>query len=277
MKIRPMSDLHLHYESGWERFQLSRVDADVIVLAGNIEFGNRGLLWAQKTFAETPVIYVLGNHEHYFHAVPELANQLREEALGTNIHVLENDAIVIDGVRFLGCTLWTDYQILGQEFVEEGREWSADAARKYWIEATSHASQKFNDYKLIKYRGFEGDDGYEYHFQPYDACELHKDSKQWLAGQLQDDTYPTVVVTHHLPSIRSLPEDKRRSLDAPFYASALDELVASSGAALWIHGHQRHAVQYEIGETTVYCNPRGSDHSKNAPQNGFCESAVLEI
>lgn len=41
------------------------------------------------------------------------------------------------------------------------------------------------------------------------------------------------------------------------YASALDGVVASSGAAYWIHGHTHYNVRYRHGETCVLSNQRG--------------------
>ena len=80
-------------------------DADVVVLAGDIHLGREGRIWARNQFFAKPVIYVLGNHEFYRHSLPELTETLKRETEGSNIHLLENGAVEINGYTFLGCTL----------------------------------------------------------------------------------------------------------------------------------------------------------------------------
>ena len=69
---------------------------------------------------------------------------------------------------------------------------------------------------------------------------------------------PVVVVTHHAPSALSLGHDLQfQDAVRAAYASNLEELVAGSGAALWVHGHIHRAADYSVGGTRVICNPRG--------------------
>ena len=70
-----------------------------------------GLRWAEARFLDKPVIYVPGNHEFYHHDIA-LIDELKTEASG-NIHVLNDDQVVIDGVRFMGSILWTDFALFG--------------------------------------------------------------------------------------------------------------------------------------------------------------------
>jgi hypothetical protein len=71
-----------------------------------------GLLWAECRFPDRPVIYVPGNHEFY-HRDIALIDELKIQA-PDHIHVLNNDQVIIDGVRFLGCILWTDFALFGE-------------------------------------------------------------------------------------------------------------------------------------------------------------------
>src|ERR1035437_9712065 len=107
MKIRQLSDIHL--ETG--PFTYEDQGEDVVVLAGDIDVGTAGIEWA-KTIPK-PVIYVSGNHEHWGQDIYENLVAMRLAAKGSNVHFLENDEVnlTINGetVRFLGCTLWTDY------------------------------------------------------------------------------------------------------------------------------------------------------------------------
>ncbi|MEM9690500.1 MAG: metallophosphoesterase, partial [Pseudomonadota bacterium] len=109
MKLHILSDIHVEFEA----FVPPATDADVIVLAGDIHVGRKGLDWALEQFPDKPVIYVLGNHEYYGKAVPKLTNELQKIAANTNVHLLERSSVEIDGVTFLGSTLWTDFELFG--------------------------------------------------------------------------------------------------------------------------------------------------------------------
>ena len=110
MKIQVMSDLHLEFGA----FDIPATDADVIVLAGDIHVGVKAIDWIKKQ-SDKPVIFVLGNHEYYGQKFPDLQEKISEECEDTNIHFLENDSVTIDGVRFLGSTLWTDFKLLDSQ------------------------------------------------------------------------------------------------------------------------------------------------------------------
>lgn len=89
MKIHLLADLHLEFAP------VVIPDADVIVLAGDIDIGVRGIEWALYHFTDRPVIYVLGNHEFYRHDILELKQTINRMAEGTNVRVLENTAVEI--------------------------------------------------------------------------------------------------------------------------------------------------------------------------------------
>jgi len=231
MRISVLSDLHLEFAP----YSPAAVKADAIVLAGDIHVGVKGIQWAQSTFGDTPVIYVAGNHEYYRQSYPNHLKSMRDAAKGTNVRFLENDATEIDGVVFLGCTLWTDFKLFGDSVI-----------------AMSEAEAQMNDYRLIhvtpEYRKL----------RPTDTLTMHDKSVDWLkrtAFQHQDK--PLVVVTHHAPSMLSVQERYKADVVSAAFASPLDELVASSRAKLWLHGHVHDAARYTIGETQVVCNPRG--------------------
>jgi len=85
---------------------------------------------------------------------------------------------------------------------------------------------------------------------------------------------PTVVVTHHAPSARSLQPDFQSDLLSAAYASHLDEFVSTCGAALWVHGHTHWSVDYRIGNTRVLANQRGYP---DAAPNGFDPALVVTV
>ena len=112
MKLFYASDLHIEFEDNCKTLRFAGLDADVAILAGDIGAGIGGIQWAAEVF-EIPVIYVLGNHEFYHHDYHQLRLDARKSAEALGVHLLDEDVLEIDGVRFAGCTLWTDYQANG--------------------------------------------------------------------------------------------------------------------------------------------------------------------
>ena len=70
--------------------------------------------WAKENFKGPEVVYVLGNHEYYGKSLPKLTNLIKAAAWGSNVHVLDDGKFVMDNIIFLGCTLWTDFKLLGE-------------------------------------------------------------------------------------------------------------------------------------------------------------------
>lgn len=249
MKLLILSDLHLEFDA----FDVPEHDADVVVLAGDIHHRCKGLGWAREAFGQTPVIYVPGNHEFYGASTPRLLGRLRRAAAGSQVHVLHDEAVTLDGVRFLGCTLWTDFAL--QNHQPKGQ---------YSMQI---CGQLMNDYRCIRLSPGQRQ------LQPADTRAIHSRSVGWLQKQLPADG-PTVIVTHHGPSVQSVPAELQDDLIACAFASALDDLVKTSGATLWIHGHLHRSISYRLGDTEVVCNARGYP---NEPANGFDPGLVLEI
>lgn len=229
MKIGILSDLHLP-SSGARPWPAQA--GDVVVLAGDISVGTSGVAWARRVFT-CPVIYVPGNHEYYGQNMDALDGELQAYCRGSNIHVLNNATTVIGGVRFIGCTLWTDFALYGM------------------IGESAHlAANGLNDYRVIGKQGGA--------LMPADTRTLHLISRAYLERTLSEFfEEPTVVVTHHAPSGRSVASRFKGDPLNPAFASDLETLVAASGAALWIHGHVHDSFDYVIGQTRVVCNPAG--------------------
>ena len=107
MRIHPLSDLHNEFAP----FTPEVRDADVVILAGDIDLGVRGIEWARQAF-DCPVLYVPGNHEFYRGHLAKTLQAMRA-AGDERVHVLDRDEVVIGGVRFLGATMWTDFAATG--------------------------------------------------------------------------------------------------------------------------------------------------------------------
>ncbi len=101
MKLHILSDLHRDLAGD---FAVPATDADLVILAGDIDGGLESLRWATRAF-DVPTILVLGNHETAPGNTPRLT-AFRQQAEGTKVRVLENAVYRQNGIRFLGCTLW---------------------------------------------------------------------------------------------------------------------------------------------------------------------------
>ena len=238
MRIWIFSGLHIE-QSRWD-IPDPAPEYDVLIAAGDIHDPlSAGVRWLAERAGGRPVIYVPGNHEWYAHRQPFTVSDeaKRGQALADRlgIHLLQDREIVIEGVRFLGSTLWTDYAIYGNP-----------------VAAMRHAQNEMNDHRVI----FPTVAGKP--LTPEDALSWHKQSLFWLGEALRVPCDSrTVVVTHHLPHPKSIHPRFARDPLNPAFCSDLSGLVESSGAVLWVHGHTHESCDYRAGETRVVCNPKG--------------------
>jgi predicted phosphodiesterase len=234
MKIQLASDLHLEFLRNLdpnERLIEPAEDADILVLSGDIASGSKAL----SLFKDwpTPVIFVAGNHEYYGRGIEETQKAMRDGAEAAGIHYLENQNVIIGGVRFLGATLWTDYRL--------NKEMTQSLQMKY-------AGDCLNDHRSIYYKNEI--------FTTRDALDIHEVSRAWLKDELAKPFEgKTVVVTHHGPHpLSTHPRYVNEPLNAAF-VSDLSELL--EGADLWLHGHVHDSFSYQIGRCRVVANPAG--------------------
>ena len=278
MKILVLSDLHTEYATFLVDPNILQ-QADVVVLAGDIGSGINGecIYWARQTFGDLPIVFVPGNHEYYTRD-PEMTmsviNQhMKDAALETGVHLLRHhtsgDACIIDGVRFIGDTLWTDYALFGKDKVD----------------AAMAATQRvIADYRFIRMTpDLEDGTSGSGLLTPLMSTIMHRDAVQWLETELtmaapNKKFNQTVVATHMFPSMRSCAAPHRKNLISAGFGSNLDRLLnlygdskGTRGATLWLHGHTHTSMSYATGSnldsahnahtskgsTWVVCNPRG--------------------
>lgn len=285
MKIQIMSDLHLEFR---DPMWFSNDDADVLILGGDIFVADyfrrnprRGLV-ADKNVNDlnevmiTPqgyakdvekwrmflkhcsdnwknVIYLMGNHEHYKGRWERTGNIMREEIQHyPNIHFLDKDKIVIDGITFLGASLWTDMK-RGDPLV------------------MASAKEFMNDYKAI---GHLTDDCQWRKLQPKVTYLENIQTVAWLKNRVKEDG-EYVICTHHAPSWQSIHENYiREPISNYYFTNNLDDLIFDNPKIkLWTHGHVHNSWDYKIGETRVICNPLGYPGERT----GFDPNLVVEI
>lgn len=247
MKIAYCSDLHI--EAGVIELKNTE-DAKVLILAGDIctvtdlddfqEEGFVGFFRSQRIHSffknccdefET-VIYVMGNHEHYHYGFNLTHNTLKEKlSYFPNLHILEREALTIDGVTFICGTLWSDMN-------------KEDKDTKEYIKT------RMNDFRVIYKNSVK--------FTPDDAILEHRKMLKFI-WDIVDGSDEYVVVGHHSPSFKSVSKEFEDDvLMNGGYHSNLDEFITNRPQIkLWIHGHTHSRHDYMIGETRVVCNPRG--------------------
>lgn len=253
MKLHVLSDLHLSVAP----LAHPQTDADLVILAGDIARPDAAIAWAQGF--DKPVLYVPGNHEFYGSSLAETLARLRSLSSGTSIRVLDRDEVLIDGVRFLGTTLWTDFQL------------DADADARELAVRTS--LRLVRDFSRIRIR--EADPEL---FTPAHSAALFARNTAWLDARLREPfAGPTVVITHHAISPRSIhPRFADSPINASFVSNA-EQLLDGRRAALWIHGHTHDSFDYRVNGTRVVCNPRGYSENGVNENSLFDPQRVVEV
>ena len=230
MKVLVLSDLHVEF-SPFVPDQAATAAADVVVLAGDIHNGAQAPAWARQMFPDKPVVLIAGNHELYDGDWERTLEDIQESALRHQVHFLENDSVLIDGVQFLGATLWTDFAYFGLHMIEP---------------AMTEAGHYMADYRAIQ------------GCTPLGTVDRHVESRKWLERELAmpGAVLNRVVVTHHYPRKESTAAQYKNDLCTAAFGSRLPADLLE-GAGLWIHGHTHSSAAYRVGKCRVVCNPRG--------------------
>jgi predicted phosphodiesterase len=276
MRLLILSDLHL--EHGVQLTLPVGLEYDVVVLAGDINSpGQRAVHWAQRdsTFAGKPVIFVPGNHEFYGREMAAEHAEMRRAALGSNVHVLDRGEAIIDGVRFLGCMLWTDFQLPIRQ---------ADGSRIVNVDrALSAANQWMTDFSVIELSATVKSQHRERQLRRLlraeDTLAMHWwVDRDWLRRALAT-AYdgPTVVVTHHAPACGSVAERYVTDwLTAAFVSDLPDPFF--DVPAVWVHGHTHSPFDYRRGLCRIIGNPRGYHLSGSSFENAqFDAGLVIDV
>lgn len=239
MKLQLASDIHLHLN---KTFDFESYDSDILVLAGDIWSGTRGIEFAES-LAERhgkPVIYLAGNHEYYGHNYNQLQESLRLRAKNSqNVFFLNNDVFYYEDVRFIGTTLWTDYKL-------DGRYKQADVMLI--------VENVLSDHRYIKF----GTDGF---FTTKHALMLHNAARNFLQVELDKPwDGKTVVITHHAPSLKCAHPDYQLDQMAGAFISDCEALVHK--ADVWLFGHTHANVDFQIGKCRVVSNQVGYEREE---------------
>lgn len=263
MLVRPFSDIHAEF---WPPNKNIRILGTVVpplttdketvaLIAGDLGLAHRQETWlkALSIFAKQflAVVYVEGNHFFYhndfFGRIHELKKKL---SLPQNVYFLENESVVINGIIFIGATLWTDFQ--GKDFFK-----------------MQHARKNMNDFVVIKKPNGQ-------RLLPEDTVDLFYESRNYIFDAIRNaGARKTVVVTHHGISPLSIHERFRGdSLNCAFMTDLSNEII-DHGPDLWVHGHTHNSFDYTLGKTRVIVNPYGYKDVEVNPQ--YDKNLVMEL
>jgi Icc-related predicted phosphoesterase len=254
VKIQIFSDLHVDVRPIKPITIMDGID--LVIVAGDTCEGALHAFEHLRRIVPThiPIVMVLGNHEYYRRFIPDELALARSHAPAFNIHVLEDDEIVLGGVRFVGATLWTDYKIFGE---------SNQAA------VMNACATGMNDHRLIGWQKKPW-----LRFRPQEAALLHHQSRTYLKDALtRPFNGPSVMVTHtavHWSSV--LPRFATDPITGAF-VSNLEELILTTKPALAVHGHVHNSCDYRVGQTRIVCNP----HGYGSENPGFDGALVVRV
>jgi Icc-related predicted phosphoesterase len=244
MKLHVLSDLHLEFFP----ITLPKVERDVLILAGDIHIGLKALPFIEKECKKGPVIYILGNHEYYHNDFRPTLEKWRHIKI-ENFYFLENSEIELNGFHFFGTTLWTDMNNGNEDSIVE-------------------AMISMSDYNVIQ----NGESA----LTAYDTIDRFHESlglmKQFLQ---QHDPKKSVIITHHLPSEKSIASQFTGDPLNYAFMTNLDPFIQKTQPILWIHGHTHFSFDYYIGATRIVCNPRG--YATSEPNVYFKNDLIIEF
>lgn len=259
MRFALYSDLHLEIKA-WAPPVL---DVDVVILAGDIGSHTHGLTWAAARFQQ-PVIYVAGNHEYYDAHLGMLAELQQPAWEHAGIYFLEKSRFELNGVRFLGCTLWSGFDLYG-----------ADKTEAYM----AVAKRGINDYWMIHARGGK-------RLEPRDTLKLHRTAVRWLDAELAKPfTGKTVVITHFAPHRDCVAPQYEKSDVSPYFVTDLSRLMEKHQIDVWCHGHTHTNTDFWVpwkkdpwgaeGSCRVISNQLG--YPREQADIGFRPDLVIEL
>ena len=243
MKIQLLSDLHLEVHPQF--VPEPAPDADLLVLAGDIgSYQNDSQVTGDNFGLErfsplpqwggwpTPVVFVPGNHEYDMQDFDAAHDRLRRTCDRLGLLWLERETLVLDRVRFVGTTLWSDFDALADH------EQCTDLTRRLRLRQKAFRAANFYLAKTGTTRA-----GTPWLAEPMREQALV--CMAWLEDALaRPFDGPTVAITHFAPSLRSADPRYGLAPGTAGFCNALDHLLPR--ATLWLHGHLHAPSDYTV-------------------------------
>ena len=241
IKLGVVSDLHSEFWDANDRATIMEVvrrrliDADLVLMPGDLGSGRGGLDTARALFADRPVVCVAGNHEFYNADYDTVLGDLHGAA-DDQVQFLHNSIaefkLADTPVRVLGTTLWTDFDLYGN------------------VPLALLDARALSDFQFIRHRGRP--------LTPSDTLIWHREQRGWLLNAL-DSKFDglTIVMTHHAPVSFAISPKYQDDRLSPCFASRMESLLVRQDVALVVWGHTHHCVQRTIESTRFISNQTG--------------------
>ncbi|HSC76484.1 MAG TPA: metallophosphoesterase [Pseudomonadales bacterium] len=245
MRIFAASDLHFEFHQNIEWLPpLPDADTfDVLILAGDIGAGaylGSALRRLRYKYPDKPIIFTAGNHEHYG---KNINRDIMARIDVPDVYYLENNRVDILGFHFIGSTLWTGFDCLGEEFRAE---------------AMKLASKCVADFIDIRTEELSETNGVPQFITPDQMAALYHQARAWLIGELQTvDPRKTIVVTHFPPSRQYRHKDIAEDLISAYFQSNCEDLIETFQPELWVYGHNHYSDIHTCGRTRIISNQFG--------------------
>lgn len=322
VRMQVASDLHIEFQQRPDFDKLvASTSASVLILAGDIgspKLPSYGAFLGAMAARYEHVIVIAGNHEYYGGTSPkaptmaDLALMMREAcAPYANVHLLDDESLVIDSVRYVGSTLWSripaalarrcakddnDYHYIRTSTSErDGGQDDPTKEKKRpspWTSIDTYADgeddQKWRDQSGSAHGGRKTAMSDSGRLTVDDTNALHAAAVEFIENEIADavaaDNQPVVVVTHHAPSFKSIHKRYATSLLTCAFVTDLERLMQPP-VVLWVHGHTHTASDYEVPcdparpeegpSVRVVNNPLGYDEERL--HSGYVADKVVEI
>ena len=240
------SDIHLGFYSSKELPKYNwHPGSSTLLLAGDIMDGIKPnyIDWVLNTSSGRQCLMTIGNHELYGSRRDKAIRELKNGFRGTHVQLLVNESVVIDGIRFAGTDLWTDFALFGNPEI-----------------AGRAAERSMNDYRKIKVKDLRRGKATFRKLRAADTRSWNSEARHFIRRTLENSSEPTVLMTHHGPSIQYIPQHLRSDLISAAYASHLDKELNDNEVrpVAIVHGHIHESAEYELEDGTwVFANPAG--------------------
>lgn len=234
MKLQFASDLHLEFDEN-KKFLTEKTLVplgDLLILAGDIvpfsEIHNHSDFFDYISANFKTTYWIAGNHEYYHSDIAEYEEEYCK-VIRSNIFLVNNKAIINNGVKFIFSTLWSHI----------------NPVNKYAVE------RALNDFYLIR----NGRDK----FTATDFNKKHNHALKFIKRELKDSKeFKCVVVSHHVPTLENYPPKYRRDAINDAFAVELGNLIDKYKPCLWIYGHHHFGTpDFKIGRTIMATNQLG--------------------
>jgi predicted phosphodiesterase len=243
MRLQILSDIHAEFQNDLgEKFitqYLRPRNVDVLIIAGDIGVGDSlmySLHLISKTYKDSRVLYVPGNHDFYHSSFRFVMDKLHllENSL-PNLSILSNKMVTINGINFVGTTLWFKKNKKYKEY-----------------------ANMLSDFPLIA--NFE-----------YVVFEENQEAIDFLNWHVNKDS---IVITHYMPTYESVPARYKDDPFNMFFVCNMESLIHERKPKMWVHGHTHDSFNYMLGDTHIVCNPLG--YLGKEINAGFIPNMIIE-